>query len=99
MKFAREEVREHMRSIGRIKRRASASLIAAVAYVIVSSLVSPKVYKSVGLDPKRAVAAVEANEHRKSMMRNASAGLMEFLSEADLLTRPAVALYRRVHMI
>ncbi|GAA2341481.1 diiron oxygenase [Saccharopolyspora halophila] len=99
MKFAREEVREHMQSVGKIKRQTSAFLIAAVAYVIVSSLVSPKVYKSVGLDPKCAVAAVAASEHRKSMMRNASAGLMEFLSEAGLLTRPAIALYRRVHMI
>ncbi|MFC7344350.1 AurF N-oxygenase family protein [Saccharopolyspora griseoalba] len=99
MSFAREEIREHMQSIGKVKRRFSALAIAVVAYVIVSSLVSPKVYKSVGLDPKRAVAAVNANEHRKSMMRNASAGLMEFLSEAGLLTRPAIALYRRVHMI
>ncbi|RRO14742.1 diiron oxygenase [Saccharopolyspora rhizosphaerae] len=99
MKFAREEIKEHMRSIGRVKRHTSAAIISIAAYVIVNALVSPKVYTAVGIDPKRALAAVEANEHRKSLMRNASAGLVEFLDEAGLLTRTSTALYKRVHMI
>ncbi|GAB3691322.1 AurF N-oxygenase family protein [Saccharopolyspora tripterygii] len=99
MKFAREEIKEHMQGVGRTKRHLSATVIAIAAYVIVNALVSPKVYAAVGIDTKRALAEVKSNEHRKSLMRNASAGLMEFLDDAGLLTRPAIALYKRVHMI
>ena len=99
MKFAREETRAHMRGVGTAQRHASALLVAAVAYAIVSSLVSPQVYRAVGIQPRRGLTAARANEHRKSMLRNACAGLMEFLDEAGLLTRPAVAIYKRVNMI
>lgn len=99
MKFAREEIKEHMQSIGRVKRHASAAIISIAAYVIVNALVSPKVYAAVGIDTKRALAEVKSNQHRKSLMRNASAGLMEFLDDAGLLTRTSTALYKRVHMI
>ncbi|MEV4646014.1 diiron oxygenase [Saccharopolyspora sp. NPDC049357] len=99
MKFAREEIKEHMQSIGRVKRHVSAAIISVAAYVIVNALVSPKVYAAVGIDTKRALAEVKSNQHRKSLMRNASAGLMEFLDDAGLLTRTSTALYKRVHMI
>ncbi|GAB3290787.1 AurF N-oxygenase family protein [Parasphingorhabdus pacifica] len=99
MKFARQEVREHMDGIGSVRRNTSATMIAGIAYVIVSNLVNAGVYRAAGLDTQRAVAAAAGNEHRKSMMRNACSGLMEFLSEARLLNRPAVSLYQRVHMI
>ncbi|MBE9376152.1 diiron oxygenase [Saccharopolyspora sp. HNM0983] len=99
MKFARQEVREHMDGIGSLRRAGSATLIAAVAVVIVQALVHPGVYRAAGLDTREALAAAKANEHRKSMLRNACAGLMQFLSEARLLTGPAVSLYRRANMI
>lgn len=99
MKFAREEIHEHMRGTNAVRRQVSGTLVAAVAYFIVSSLINPRVYESVGLDPKHAASVAANNEHRKSMMRTACAGLMEFLSEAGLLNRAAVALYQRVDMI
>ncbi|PXY22635.1 AurF N-oxygenase family protein [Prauserella muralis] len=99
MKFARQEVREHMQGVSAARRRRSARLIAAAAYFIVRSLVNPGVYRAAGLDTERALAAVKANEHHKSMMRHACGGLMDFLAEAGLLTRPAIALYQKVHMI
>lgn len=99
MKFARQEIREHMRDKSRLRRGFSALVIAIVAEVIVSNMVSPKVYANVGLDVDRAKAEVRANEHRKAMLRTSSAHLMDFLAEAGLLTRPAMAVYRRVHML
>ena len=82
-----------------MRRNASALLIAVVAEIVASNLVQKEVYASVGLDPDRAVAAVRRNEHRKSMLRNSCVHLMDFLSEAGLLNRPAMAIYRRVNMI
>lgn len=99
MKFAREETKAHVQGIGPLQRHASALLIAGVAYAIVTSLVSPHVYKAVGIRPRDGAAAAATNEHRKSMLRNACAGLMKFLDEADLLTPPAVAVYKQAHML
>ena len=99
MKFARQEIREHMAGISPRRRRTSAALIALVASVIVRSMVNHGVYRAAGLDVERAVRAAADNPHRKVLMRTACGGLMAFLSEAGLLTRPAVALYRRVHVM
>ena len=99
MKFARAEIREHLKQASASRRRHNATVIAIVAYVIVTNLVNEGVYAPAGLDTQRALAAARDNQHRKSMMRNACAGLMEFLGETGLLTRPAVAIYRRANMI
>jgi hypothetical protein len=99
MKFARQEIRDHMRDKGRFRRGLSGLVIAIVAEVIVSNMVSPKVYANVGLDVERARAEVRGNEHRKVMLRSSCAHLMDFLAEVGLLSRPAMAVYRRVHMI
>ena len=40
-----------------------------------------------------------ANEHYKSMVRRSSAGLMEFLHRAGLLTKPATLIYRRANLL
>ncbi|WP_033351494.1 AurF N-oxygenase family protein [Kitasatospora aureofaciens] len=99
MKFARQEIRERMRHAGPARRRTSATGIAIGAYVIVSSMVHPGVYRAAGLDVARALAEVKENEHRKAMMRNSSRHLMAFLAEAGLLTSRSAAVYRRVHML
>lgn len=99
MKFARAEVREHLKKASVFRRRLHATFIAVVAYVIVTNLVNERVYAAAGLDTKRAVAAAKSNPYHASVMRNACAGLMEFLGEAGLLTRPAIAIYQRVNMI
>ncbi|QGK70990.1 diiron oxygenase [Allosaccharopolyspora coralli] len=99
MKFARQEIRDHMREVGSVRRHASSALIAAVATVIVRNMVNTGVYAAAGLDTRRALAEVRRNEHRKAMMRSSCAHLMDFLSETGLLTRPATALYRQVDMV
>ncbi|MFF5932263.1 diiron oxygenase [Streptomyces sp. NPDC012508] len=99
MKFAREETRRRLRGASRARRHFHALVIAIASYVIVTSMVGRKVYESAGLDVERAVREARANEHHKSLMRSSCAGLMEFLSSAGLLTRPALAFYRRAHLI
>ena len=99
MKFARAEVREHLKGANRARRLHASIAIAVVGYVVVTSLVNEGVYEAAGLDTRRAVAAAQANSHRRSMLRTACAGLMEFLGAEGLLTRPAIALYQRAGMI
>ncbi len=99
MKFARQEIVERMRGVGTVRRNASSLIIAAGAYVIVTNMVNKGVYAAAGLDTKRALEEVRNNAHHKAMMRLSCVHLMDFLSDAGLLTRPAMAVYRRVNML
>ncbi|ALG83875.1 AurF N-oxygenase family protein [Gordonia phthalatica] len=99
MKYAREQVRDSMREAGPARRGYSALVIAAGAYLIVSSLVQPKAYADAGLNVHRAMAARSTNTHYHAMIRSGCVHLMEFLDEVGLLTKPALRFYRRAHMI
>lgn len=99
MKFARDEVIERMKGAGRLRREASALLVASAAYFIVTSMVTPRVYAEAGLDVDRAVEAAAGNAHHHAMMRSSCAGLMDFLGEAGLLTRAARRIYGRAHLL
>ncbi|MEK0099613.1 diiron oxygenase [Streptomyces sp. A475] len=99
MKFAREQTRKRLAGAGRIRRHINAFVVATASYFIVTSMVRGQVYESAGLDVRRAVAEARANEHHKSMMRASCSGLMEFLASARLLTKPALAFYKRANLI
>ena len=99
MRFAREETRDRLRSVGPLRRRYHALLVAAAAYVIVTSMWNEQVYANAGLDTQRALREAKANEHHKSMLRSSCSGLMEFLSSAGLLTKPAEQIYKRANLI
>ncbi|MFI2641712.1 diiron oxygenase [Streptomyces sp. NPDC018610] len=99
MKFAREETMERLEKAGWLRRQIHAFVIAVASYVIVTSMVNKKVYANAGLDSARAIAEAKANQHHKSMMRSSCSGLMSFLASARLLTRPALAFYKRAHLI
>ncbi|MFE7155892.1 diiron oxygenase [Streptomyces sp. NPDC057636] len=99
MKFARDQTRKRLAGAGRIRRHINAFVVAIASYFIVTSMVRRQVYESAGLDVRRAVAEARANEHHKSMMRASCSGLMEFLASARLLTKPALAFYKRADLI
>ncbi|MGW8885787.1 AurF N-oxygenase family protein [Streptomyces sp. NPDC055749] len=99
MKFARDETRKRLRHAGPVRRQLNALVIAIASYFIVTSMVNRDVYANAGLDTERALAEAAANEHHRSLMRSSCAGLMEFLSSARLLTRPALFLYKRANLI
>ncbi|SCX57946.1 P-aminobenzoate N-oxygenase AurF [Klenkia marina] len=99
MTYARQEVRESLVGASRARVRSSALLIAIVTQVVVTNLVHRDVYTAAGLDADRAVREARANKHHHAMMRTSSRHLMAFLGECGFLTGPAVAIYRRLHMI
>jgi para-aminobenzoate N-oxygenase AurF len=99
MKFARQEIRDKMRDAGPVRRRTSSLVISIAAYVIVSNMVNKGVYAAAGLDTDRAVKEAAANTHHHALMRSSCAHLMDFLGQAGLLTRPAMAVYQRAHML
>ncbi|WP_148575354.1 AurF N-oxygenase family protein [Nocardioides caldifontis] len=99
MAFARDEVRQRLAGAGRTRRAVDALIVAIVSYFIVTSMVNPKVYENAGLDPERAAREARDNEHYKAMLRSSCSGLMDFLAEVGLLTKPAMRIYRRANLI
>jgi hypothetical protein len=99
MRFAREETRERLEGVGRVRRHAQAVAVAFAAFFIVTSMWNPKVYENAGLDPVRAKREARANQHHRAMLRSSCAGLMEFLDSVGLLTAPARAIYRAAHIL
>lgn len=73
--------------------------MALAAYEIVTAMWNEDLYENAGLDRKRALREARNNEHHKALLRSSCAGLMEFLSSCGLLTKPALALYRRANLI
>jgi hypothetical protein len=95
VRFAREElVRELAAARWGPKRYFHRVFAAVAAAVIARSLVSPKVYASVGLDEKRAVKAVRANPHHQETTRWMAGKILPFLEEVGMVNRTARAIYR-----
>ncbi|MHA6804720.1 diiron oxygenase [Salinifilum ghardaiensis] len=90
MRFARQEIREHMDGAGGVKRAARASVIAAIATLVVRNPVNPGVYRVAGLAPERACGGGEQRAPQVGVAHFLR-GLVEFLAEAGFLMRPTGA--------
>ncbi len=99
MRFAREELARRAPHLSPSQRRRHRAVIAVVADVIVSNLVHPGVYAAVGLDPERARAAADANEHYAEQLRSSASQLTSFLTELGLMGGPTLRLWRRTRLI
>lgn len=96
MKFARAEIKDHMNRHPSRAYRVPASLVAAsVGGMIVSSLVSPEVYSSAGLDRDEATMWARRNVNHRLWLASASRNLMDFVDRVGLAQRPSIPLYRK----
>ena len=62
--------------------------------MIARSLISPRVYASVGLDPARAVAEARASGHRQDVLRQSAKRLMDFFEEIGMFRGTSRRLWR-----
>jgi hypothetical protein len=97
--FAREEVVRGMARLSRAELAYQRLLIAIVAFKIVRSVINPRVYLAVGLDPRRARRAALANPHHRETIRWAGERVMKFLDEAGLVGGPGMYFWRRSHLV
>jgi hypothetical protein len=100
VRFAREEL---VRSMERAHQgpvlwfhQVFAALAAAV---IAQSLISPKVYAAVGLDPRRARRIARRNPEFAATKRWMAEKILPFLDEVGMINPVARAIYRRAHLI
>ncbi|WP_329312378.1 AurF N-oxygenase family protein [Streptomyces sp. NBC_01262] len=94
IRYAREELARQMRTAPRWEINLTRFASGQGAKVIARSLISPQVYAAVGLDPAYAAELARTSPHRRDVMRQSAARLMEFLKEIGMLRGPALPLWR-----
>ncbi|AEW96503.1 MULTISPECIES: AurF N-oxygenase family protein [Streptomycetaceae] len=93
VRYAREELRRQTVTAPRWEIGLTRLLSGETARVVAASLISPKVYEAVGLDPRTAVEAARTSPHRKDVMCRSAKRLTDFLDDIGLLTGPGRRLW------
>jgi hypothetical protein len=99
VRFAREEVARQMAKIGPIGKIISNLSSAVVAAFVAETLISPDVYREVGLDPAEATRAAHDNPNWHESRRWMAEKIMAFLDAEGMLTWYTKPIYRAAHLV
>jgi hypothetical protein len=99
MRFARDEIARRTPELSRWQLRTHRTLVAGVAAIVADNLVQPQVYAAVGLEPAQTKALARSNEHHRTKLRDAAAGLVAFLREVGLIGGPSERLWRHAGLV
>ena len=99
VRFAREEVARLMPLLGPLKKTITNTGSAVVAAFVIHVLISPEVYASVGLDPKKTAKIARNNPHNHQTRRWMASKIMTFLDEQGMVTWSSKPIYKLVHLI
>jgi hypothetical protein len=99
VRFAREEVARQMARIGPLAKVVNNVASAVVASVVASTLISPEVYRQVGLDVDEAMRTARANPHWHESRRWMAEKIMAFLRDQGMLTWYTRPIYELAHLI
>jgi hypothetical protein len=97
--FARQEVVRGMSQLRKWELPYQRLLISIVAFSITRSLINPRVYRAVGLDPKQAHEVALNNPHHQETLRWSGERIMKFLGEAGLVAAPGMHWWRRAYLL
>lgn len=97
--FAREEVTRRTPELSRAELWYQRWLLATVGFSITRTLINPRVYRAVGLDPARARRTALANPHYRRTLRWAGERVMAFLSDVGLVGPPGMSWWRRSFLV
>ncbi|HET6499540.1 MAG TPA: diiron oxygenase [Amycolatopsis sp.] len=97
--FARAEVLRRMPRLSRPEVAYQRWLLALVGFAITRSLINPRVYRVVGLDPREAQRAALANPNFHETLRWAGERIMAFLAGAGLVGAPGMHWWYRSFLI
>ena len=97
--FARDELPRSVAATSHAELLVQRALIGRFAFIVSRSLISPEVYRSVGLDPHTARAVALANPHYRASLRYGGEKLVPFLSENGLVGAPGMWWWRRSFLL
>jgi hypothetical protein len=83
--YAREEAIRSVSRKSRLGRAYDRLMLGVIIYFATTGLIHPRVYASVGLDPKAARRAAAANPHWQAAKRRAAATVLAFFDECGLI--------------
>jgi hypothetical protein len=92
--FARDELASRWPRLSAPRRAAYALTIASAATVTASTLVDRRAYAAVGLDPSATARVAARNEHRRELVRTATARLVEDFTAIGVITPASRPLWR-----
>ena len=99
VRFAREEVARQMVALGLPARVVANIVSAAVAAGVAASLISPQVYKSVGISPSEGLKAARSNPNYAETRRWMGEKIMAFLNEQGMVTWYSRPIYKLVSLV
>jgi hypothetical protein len=97
--YAKAELPSSVAATGRAGLAYHRLLTARFAFIVSRSLISPLVYRSVGLDPKAARAVALANPHHRETIRYSGEKLVDYLCDNGLIAGPGLRWWRRSFLI
>ncbi len=99
VRFAREEVKRQMATLNIPARVLTNIVSAAVAAGVASALISPHVYRAVGIDPAVGLKSARGNPHYAQTRRWMGEKIMAFLDEQGMVTWYSKPIYELVSLI
>lgn len=99
VRYAREELARQTAELKGAALQRERVRVAVTASVIATNFISPKVYRSIGLDPVTGAAEARNNPHRRETMAWMGAKLVEFLREVGLIGGPSELIWKRAGLI
>jgi P-aminobenzoate N-oxygenase AurF len=97
--FARAELVRSAAKASRAELAYHRALLGRIAAIVTRSLVSPEVYRSVGLDPGEAHRAALANPAHRETIRFGGEKIVAFLTEAGLVGAPGMHGWRKSFLV
>ena len=97
--FAREELTRRAAKLSRAELPFQRLLLAHTGFIMSRSLISPDVYRSVGLDSRVARRVALANPHHQQTIRFGGEKVMAFLDDAGLVGAPGMHLWRKSFLV
>jgi para-aminobenzoate N-oxygenase AurF len=95
VRYARAELARQVSTAGAVHRGYARLAVGRAACAISRSLISPRVYASVGIDPATGRRAAWANPYHRETLRWAATRVVAYLRELGLVSGPGAALWRR----
>jgi hypothetical protein len=99
VRYAREELARQVASSGTVRLAYSRAVIARAAASVVSRLVHPDVYRSVGIDPSTGRRAALANPAFRATLRWSASKAVDHLTALGLIGGPSRRIWQRAHLI
>ncbi len=97
--FARAELTRTAAKLSWAELPYHRALLGRTAYIVTRNLISPRVYQSVGLDPREAHRAALANPAHHETIRFGGEKIVAFLTETGMVGAPGMRWWRKSHLL